>query len=55
LERRFDNVDRELMRGSRMDHLEKELSKVTESIKSLAADLQSFAHEMKDMGQNFGS
>ena len=42
LEKRFDAVDRELLQNSKLESIERDISKLRESINSLAKDLKSF-------------
>ena len=46
LEKRFDAVDRELLQNSKLESIERDISRVRESINSLAKDLKSFSMEM---------
>lgn len=46
LEKRFDAVDRELLQNSKLESIERDISKLRESINSLAKDLKSFSMEM---------
>lgn len=46
LEKRFDTVDRQLLQNSKLEGIEKDISKLRESINSLAKDLKSFSVEM---------
>jgi hypothetical protein len=46
LEKRFDAVDRELLKNARLEGIERDIARVRESINSLAKDLKSFSVEM---------
>lgn len=46
LEKRFDAVDRELLQNSKLESIERDISRLRESINSLAKDLKSFSMEM---------
>jgi hypothetical protein len=46
MERRFDNVERELLKDTRLQNIEKDLSRLRESTTSLANDLKSFSFDM---------
>ncbi|KAF5136283.1 hypothetical protein E5D57_000043 [Metarhizium anisopliae] len=46
LEKRFDTVDRELSKNSRLEGIEKDIGKLRDSINSLANDLRSFSVEV---------
>lgn len=45
-ERRFDNIDRELSRNSRLEKIDKDLSKVIDNTNKLATDMKNFSLDM---------
>lgn len=47
MERRFDSLERELSKNSRIDKVEKDMSSIRDSCYSLAVDLKTF---MKSLG-----
>ncbi|OAQ69276.1 hypothetical protein VFPPC_14940 [Pochonia chlamydosporia 170] len=51
LEKRFDAVDRELLKNSKLEGIERDITRLRESINSLAKDLKSFSVEMSTRPQ----
>lgn len=46
MDKRFDNIDKELARNSRLESIEVHMAKLRESMNSLASDLKSFSEDM---------